>query len=110
MMEVKVDAKSVDAKPAAATLATSFLEIAEKSNTFLARASRVQLSSAKRHDSAVELLRHEGTRLNSIVLSSLATQIQANPFARVKKMIEGLIDTLLTEANEDATKKSFCDK
>jgi len=69
----------------------------------------IQLLSAKREQSAVEMLRHEGARLNSDMLSSLASQIQADPFTKIKKLIQGLIERLLNEAKNEATKKGFCD-
>merc|ERR1719191_1924942 len=57
----------------------------------------------------VSLLKREGARLNSKMLSTLAAQIRADPFAKVKQLIQQLIERLLHEATQEATKKGFCD-
>merc|ERR1719433_1130583 len=52
----------------------------------------------------------EGQRLHSQSLTLLAQQVMADPFAKVKKMIDNLIKRLLEEANEDAKHEGFCDE
>jgi len=52
----------------------------------------------------------EGHRLNSRDLALLAEKLAADPFAKVKKMIDSMITRLLNEANEDAQHEGFCDK
>jgi len=51
----------------------------------------------------------EGDRLKSKGLTLLAEKMAADPFAKVKKMIDGMITRLLEEANADATHEGFCD-
>lgn len=58
----------------------------------------------------VDLLRKEGANLKSTLLASLASQISADPFAKVKKLIQELIERLLTEASNEANQKGWCDK
>jgi uncharacterized coiled-coil protein SlyX len=58
----------------------------------------------------VDLLRKEGVNLKSALLTSLASQISADPFAKVKKLIQELIERLLTEASNEANQKGWCDK
>jgi predicted nucleic acid-binding Zn-ribbon protein len=63
--------------------------------------------ASKEH--VVSLLKREGARLNSKMLSALAAQLKADPFAKVKQLIQQLIERLLHEATQEATKKGFCD-
>jgi hypothetical protein len=62
-----------------------------------------------RKGKALALLRQEGARLQSAALSALATQAAADPFLKVKELIQKLIERLVHEATEEATKKGFCD-
>jgi hypothetical protein len=52
----------------------------------------------------------EGKRLHSSALALLAQKLAADPFAKVKGMIDSMITRLLNEANEDASHEGFCDK
>jgi len=58
---------------------------------------------------AVALLRAEGQRLESVALVGLATRAQGDPFAKVKNLIQRLIERLLAESAEEGRKKGFCD-
>lgn len=60
-------------------------------------------------DQAVATLKNEGLRLKSPVLTALAMQVAADPFKKVKTLIQGLIERLIKEAAQEATKKGFCD-
>merc|ERR1712127_597799 len=51
----------------------------------------------------------EGNRLNSAILSSMAMKVAADPFLKVKNLIQKLIERLVAEATAEATKKGFCD-
>jgi hypothetical protein len=57
-----------------------------------------------------DFLASEGRRLHSSQLSLLAQKVGADPFGKVKKMIDDMITRLLNEANEDAQHEGFCDK
>jgi hypothetical protein len=54
-------------------------------------------------------LEAEGDRLKSKDLSLLAQKLAADPFAKVKKMIDDMITRLMEEAKQDAEHEGFCD-
>jgi len=77
-------------------------------------ASLVKLSTetsqqAARKEKVIQSLVASGSKLKSAVISSLAMRVAADPFLKVKKLIQELIERLVTEAAEEATKKGFCD-
>jgi len=57
-----------------------------------------------------EFLESEGKRLHSDRIGLLAVKLASDPFAKVKKMIDGMITRLLEEANQDASHEGFCDE
>jgi len=58
----------------------------------------------------ISLLKGKGQELKSTLLTSLASKIAGDPFAKVKKLIQELIERLLTEAANEANQKGWCDK
>merc|ERR1719316_885922 len=58
----------------------------------------------------MQLLRNDGVKLKSTLLTELATQITGDPFAKIKKLIQELIERLLQEAANEANQKGWCDK
>jgi len=57
-----------------------------------------------------EFFTQRAKKLKSKNLELLAEKIAADPFVKVKQMIDGMITRLLNEANEDASHEGFCDK
>merc|ERR1719158_1080852 len=77
----------------------------------------MQLRSSSHNSLMDEGVRHvtdflssESRRLHSRKLELLAEKVAADPFAKVKKLIDDMITRLLEEANADAEKEGFCDK
>jgi len=79
---------------------------AQRSRSFVQAGSRNQGVRHQIHD----FLAAEGSRMHSKSLMLLAQQISADPFAKVKKLIDDMITRLLKEAEEDANHEGFCDK
>merc|ERR1719421_387057 len=79
----------------------------------------LQRRSVQKHDPAsndggrqmiISLLKGKGQELKSTLLTSLASRIAADPFAKIKKLIQELIERLLQEAANEANQKGWCDK
>jgi DNA repair exonuclease SbcCD ATPase subunit len=74
-------------------------------------------SLAQRRSSAVSalqgrvaaFLKDRASKVSSPVLALVATRMQADPFTKVKKMINDMISKLMEEANEEAEHKAWCD-
>merc|ERR1719265_913471 len=58
---------------------------------------------------ASNFLHAQGRMLNSRVLSALAIRVSADPFVKVRKMIQDMIAKLQQEASDEAEHKGFCD-
>jgi predicted nucleic acid-binding Zn-ribbon protein len=54
-------------------------------------------------------LQGRAKQLGSRILAMVAQKVNDDPFAKVKKMIDGMITKLLAEANEEADHKGWCD-
>jgi len=55
-------------------------------------------------------LKIKGAKLHSQVLAALAVRVEADPFVKVKKLIQDLVTRLMEEAGNEATEKAWCDK
>merc|ERR1719324_1988629 len=84
--------------------ATSFVQLRASSNG--AGAQKAEGIRRKVSD----FLAKEAKRQHSRKLGLLADKLAADPFSKVKKLIEDMITRLLEEANADAEKEGFCDK
>merc|ERR1719162_483480 len=68
--------------------------------------------SSKRHSSqqsAARFLAERARKINSQVLSLLATRASEDPFGKVIAMVKNMIKKLMEQANEEADHKGFCD-
>jgi hypothetical protein len=80
-------------------------------------AALVQMRGSASNDAALDsprrkvrnFLLSESDRLHSKPLALLAQKLMADPFAKVKSMIDNMITRLTKEAEEDANHEGFCD-
>merc|ERR1719240_1615022 len=80
----------------------------------LAQTNFLQMASSSRRalvkDRAAEQLKKAAAALKSKTLMALATEMKANPFAKVVDMIKELIAKLKEEAAAEADHKQWCDQ
>merc|ERR1719399_2077010 len=72
----------------------------------------VQLRSGAQTPSQLKVaayLKTQAVKINSRVLSALATRVSADPFKKVKKMVKDLIVKLMEEAQAETEQKGWCD-
>jgi len=91
------------------------LEEATESDEAGAPVGFLQRSPGKKNNAdgrqlVITLLRSKGATLRSAALTSLASAIAGDPFAKVKQLIQELIERLLKEASAEAEQKGWCDK
>merc|ERR1719350_890712 len=74
-------------------------------------------ATARRHREAgdgkiavINMLKSRGQKLKSTLLSALVSRLAADPFAKVKQLIQELLERLLQEAGNEANQKGWCDK
>merc|ERR1719182_876958 len=80
---------------------------------FVETGSRVAVRDDVNDDAkqrALKSIEQLGKRLHSTALVALAYRAAADPFGKIRGMIEDMIAKLLQEAAEEATQKAFCDK
>jgi hypothetical protein len=90
--------------------AEKHLDLAQTSQATALSQLRGQESASSVRHHVRDFIESESKRLHSRELSLLAQKLAADPFAKVKKMIDDMITRLLNEANEDAQHEGFCDK
>lgn len=66
-------------------------------------------AAAERQTKALAYLQERSGKLGSRVLAALVEQAQDDPFAKVRKMIQDLINKLLAAADEEEDHKNWCD-
>jgi len=76
--------------------------------TNLLQRGRVGTEQARK-ESAIALLAEASKRIHSTALASLVMRSSADPFAKIKTLIQELIERLLKEGEQEASKKGFCD-
>merc|ERR1719305_2255343 len=81
-------------------------EIRHALNTAAAKPRKV---ADKKVQKVAALLAKMGSKLRSAVLSSLAVKVREDPFAKVKTLIQDLIERLLQQEADEANHKGWCD-
>ena len=70
---------------------------------------RTRNSLGTKEERVLDMLRVKSLKLKSPVLSNLAMKMAADPFVKVKKLIQELIEKMVTEAADEATQKGWCE-
>merc|ERR1719324_2162867 len=92
--------------------AASFLQINASPRSrvrMLMQMSSKDVSSQKLQERVIASLMEKGKKIGSPALTALALRMSADPFVKVKKLISDLIQRLVQEAADEATKKGWCD-
>merc|ERR1719454_647965 len=71
---------------------------------------RAAAASPDGRNRVLNLLRTRSEELSSPVLAALASRVASDPFVKIRKLIQELIERLLQEAADEANHKGFCDK
>merc|ERR550537_2008021 len=94
----------------------SFIQLSntprKKIASLVKQASEVSSSTSQQaalKEKVIESLVESGNKLRSMAISQLAMKIAKDPFIKVKKLIQDLIERLVTEAAEESSKKGWCD-
>jgi chromosome segregation ATPase len=75
-----------------------------------ASVSEKETSSERSRQQVLSLLRSKAKELRSGLLTRLADKVESDPFKKVRKLIEELIDRLIQEAKDEASHKGWCDE
>lgn len=88
---------------------TGFLQRRQEHKSAQPHVNDVLLQDQAR-DAVARMLR--GSKYKSTLLTELASRIQAgaDPFAKIKVMIQAMIEKLLNEESSEGNEKGFCDK
>merc|ERR1719171_2718106 len=110
------EAESKDGAAELKALAAAKDILVKKFNAvFVQSAVKLTRSSVRTKDDdskaqALRIIQDLGKKLHSTALVSLAYKAAADPFGKIRGMIESMIAKLQKEAAEQATQKAFCDE
>merc|ERR1719157_135091 len=87
----------------------SFLQVSSPRKQLRGIAAIQSSTAQARREKAIANLVQKAEKLKSPVLSALAMKIGADPFAKVRRLVQELIERLLKEAAAESSKKGWCD-
>jgi len=86
-----------------------FVQVSAKKGDFTSDGDEDDKTSSRRA-AIVTKLKTLARSSHSFALMEMATAAGADPFGKIRGLIEDMIAKLITEANEEATQKAFCDE
>lgn len=107
---------NVATNPKAMELIEAEAEAAEGSPSFLQKRSVVVAKHSQVDPSekgrllVAKRLAAAGQKMRSTLLTSMAMRVKQDPYAKIKKIMQDMIEKLMQEAIEEANSKGFCDK
>jgi len=90
--------------------AKEILESGVKAFVQISTTVRRSTDESNKREQVSRLLKKLSQTSHSFALSQLASAARADPFGKVRGLIESMIDKLTKEAAEEASTKAFCDK
>jgi len=110
LQESQIPARKGDARDDVEDSDVSFLQVSNprKQLRGIAAVQSGQQGMAKRQKAIANLVQ-TAERLKSPVLSALAMKLGADPFAKVRRLVQELIERLVKEAAAESSKKGWCD-
>jgi len=106
--DFEVEFKDANAELNALSQAKAILE--KKFASFLEAGRHALISNDGQKVRALRLIQQLGQRYHSTPLISLSYRASADPFAKVRGMVQDMIEKLMQEAAEAADQKAFCDE
>jgi hypothetical protein len=103
---------SLAQKPAKTAMVQEEDDYSDVVFTQLKAVRKVQLDQPHQdplRNKVISMLKSKGAKMNSAVLSVMAMKLAADPFAKVKTLIQQLIERLVREKTDEATQKGWCD-
>jgi hypothetical protein len=106
--EIEAIGKAIEIMSSTADAGAKHLGLAQRAVS-LAQLRSKQHSLHYVQQAAANFLREQARSMKSNALLLIASKVGADPFKKVKKMIQDMITKLMEEANADAEQKAFCD-